>query len=281
MLPTILKWAPVWIYLFIAFLCAGEVRAQQGAVTGTLTNQEGQALPERFVALESDSQSQTQRTDATGSFRFQDLEPGLYALYPRFEAASSRWDFNTPVEFAFVADGETISVDLQLYEFPTGRWELAHSIGNYPRVKATAAFVDFVLETSREVPAVDEFPQRGGLPLTMLGRGDTLIADISKQISRLIGTPVRTLQEPPFKYVITWFQIERDSRLDRYRRNAYLIRVTDAPSNSTCSHISINWMSESCGFRERTWRTTEEDRRHVPAAVSKLSQSLTTTAGCS
>src|SRR5687767_15650422 len=68
--------------LLIAALAAGPLLAQSlvGSVEGTVTDEQGGALPGITVTLTGKMGSKTVVTGADGTFRFQAVEPGDYSV---------------------------------------------------------------------------------------------------------------------------------------------------------------------------------------------------------
>src|SRR5690349_13719255 len=75
-----------WIFLVIGFLLSGLAAAditRTGEIVGTIKGEDGAPLPGATVKITSDALIQkeiTQTTDARGTFRFNNLNPGAYTV---------------------------------------------------------------------------------------------------------------------------------------------------------------------------------------------------------
>src|SRR5919202_6704887 len=76
------RWLRTAAALLLAALVAAPALAQTltGSITGTIKDEQGAILPGVTVTLTGKQGTQTQVTDASGTYRFPALEPGTYAV---------------------------------------------------------------------------------------------------------------------------------------------------------------------------------------------------------
>lgn len=239
-----------------------------------------------YVILETLSSKIEKRIEKQGFVRFEDIKSGLYVVYSKDDSGY----FSKPVVVDVSKnEKEYITINRSEYGTPGAAYTgLGRSAGflnimndeNKLDYLELETLTNLLLEAGREAPDREDFPDRGSIPFTVNGTPEEVSKDIREYISKLLDRPVRVFSESPFTYIVTWYDIEDHYRYERrYIRSAYMLKVNNSNSGN-CSEVYLNWISESCGVREKTWRKTDAEISYTPGMVSKISNTLSEKWSC-
>ena len=77
--------------------------------------------------------------------------------------------------------------------------------------------------------------------------------------------------QEPFVYVITAYLYEPVGEMDnRIRRTAFRVSLQKDQTKRNCTNVSLTWLVQSRGIRERTWRTLESDTKYVSSYLDDV-----------
>ena len=125
------------------------------------------------------------------------------------------------------------------------------------------------VDYSTHPPDVSEFPSSALNYRVASDVNQSLIQTIQFLTSKGITFHQESIQ--PDNIIITSYIEEPFKATDRrVRRTAYKVNITRDHIDATYSSISVSWLVQSRGVRERTWRHTGQDTTYAPTHLAVI-----------